>query len=57
MIKKPRREDQPNRPKALLVDIIVILGLILIPFMSKIPLKIRMTILGGIYRILGSAIK
>jgi len=57
MIKKPRREDQINRPKAALVDIIVILGLILIPFMSKIPLKIRMTILGGIYRILGSAIK
>ena len=57
MIKKPRREDQPNRPKAVLIDIIVILGLILIPFMSKIPLKIRMTILGGIYRILGVAIK
>ena len=57
MIKKPRREDQINRPKALLVDIIVILGLLLIPFMSKVPLKIRMTILGGIYRILGSAIK
>jgi len=57
MIKKPRREDQTNRPKALLVDIIVILGLILIPFMSKIPLKTRMTILGGIYRILGGAIK
>ena len=57
MIKKPRREDQPNRPKAALVDIIVILGLILIPFMSKIPKKIRMALLGGIYRILGSAIK
>ena len=57
MIKKPRREDQPNRPKTALIDVIVILGLILIPFMAKIPLKIRMTLLGGIYRILGSAIK
>ena len=53
MIKKPRREDQPNRPKAVLADIIIIFGLMLIPFMSKIPLKIRKTILGKIYRILG----
>jgi len=57
MIKKPRRENQPNRSKSAFVDIIIILGLILIPFMSKIPLKIRMTILGVIYKILGSAIK
>lgn len=53
MIQKPRREDQKLRYGSHLEFIVVILGLLLIPFMSLIPQNIRLNILYRIYRLSG----
>jgi len=53
MIHKPRRRDLKLKYGSYIEVMAVILGLILIPFMSLIPQKTRLNILYGIYRLSG----